>query len=76
MLENSNKNKIIRNNIVNNKKHANFYNSFFTVWNRNYWNLPRILPKPIFGTTGINNLIPWINFDFNPSIKLYIIPVD
>lgn len=70
-LENSNKNRVIENNIINNKNHANFYNSFFTRWNKNYWNLPRIFPKPIWGKVGFSNKITWVNFDFHPSLKQY-----
>jgi parallel beta-helix repeat protein len=41
-------------------------------WNENYWNRPRIFPKPIFGfilfETKIGSiLIPWIQFDWYPA---------
>ncbi|MFX1325168.1 MAG: right-handed parallel beta-helix repeat-containing protein [Promethearchaeota archaeon] len=39
-------------------------------WSGNYWNRPRLLPKPIFGRTGIFlKLIPCINFDWAPAKK-------
>jgi parallel beta-helix repeat protein len=75
LIENSNKNKIINNNIINNREHAYFHNSFFTLWYKNYWNLPRILPKLIRGTIGGLNSISWINVDLHPSLKQYTMPI-
>lgn len=40
------------------------------IWRGNYWNRPRVLPKPIYGRTGLNFIkIPWINLDFIPAFK-------
>ena len=37
-------------------------------WSGNYWNRPRVLPKPIFGRIGVFfMLIPLINFDWFPA---------
>ena len=38
-------------------------------WFGNYWNRPRILPKPILGLNKIGGLppIPWLNFDLHPA---------
>ena len=51
------------------------------LWDGNYWNRPRLLPKPIFGIKFIklteNRSIPfpWINFDWNPAQEPYDIGV-
>lgn len=34
-------------------------------WNRNYWNRPRLLPKPILGQRP---LTPWVNMDWRPLL--------
>ncbi|UCD13479.1 MAG: right-handed parallel beta-helix repeat-containing protein [Thermoplasmatales archaeon] len=45
-------------------------------WNENYWNRPRIFPKPIIGfilfdvETGFV-LIPWLQFDWRPALRPY-----
>ena len=37
-------------------------------WDNNYWNRPRILPKPIIGFKTVGKiLIPWINIDWHPA---------
>ena len=41
-------------------------------WNGNYWNRPRIFPKPIF---GLNGLKPEIDFDKHPASEPYDIGV-
>ena len=73
-------NVIRYNNFIENSKQAFFYYnqllySFSNCWNRNYWDSPRILPKPIFGWIVISprpiQLIPWLNFDWRPLIKPY-----
>lgn len=49
-------------------------------WSRNYWDRPRLLPKPIIGTRRIvinEDLfldIPWVNFDWHPAQEPYDIP--
>lgn len=45
-------------------------------WNKNYWNRPRLLPKPIFGFISVETevgsvLIPWIQFDWHPAKKRF-----
>ena len=50
------------------------------IWDQNFWNRPRLLPKPIFGIKGVrimnkNLLIPWFNFDWHPASEPYDIEV-
>jgi len=49
------------------------------LWDGNYWNRPRLLPKPIFGIKIIelrkNRMFPWINFDWHPAKEPYDIEV-
>ncbi|UCF12929.1 MAG: right-handed parallel beta-helix repeat-containing protein [Thermoplasmatales archaeon] len=67
---------IIRNNFRNNSISALFYFwGFFNKWDRNYWNRPRLLPKPIFGSRGVIFTIPWIQFDWHPAQEPYDIGV-
>lgn len=56
--------------------------SFITVgscdnlWDRNYWNRPRILPYIIFGKAIFKNYeIPWLNVDWHPALKPYDITI-
>jgi parallel beta-helix repeat protein len=73
-LEESNNNTILKNNFLNNKRHAVFDNCT-NIWSQNYWGRPWILPKLIFGTIVINSkVIPWFNFDRRPALKPYNIP--
>lgn len=60
-----NQNVIRRNNFMNNDVHAIFFTSALNIWSFNYWDRPRIFPKPIFGIMGI---MPWINFDWRPLL--------
>jgi len=61
------------NNISRNILSKNIFSALFSgckknIWNNNYWNRPRILPKPIFGFKTVGKIpIPWINFDRNPA---------
>ena len=71
-LEFSPLNKINYNNFYQNIVDASFGFSTLTSWNHNYWNRPRILPKPIIGT--ILYYYPWINFDWHPAKEPYDIP--
>jgi len=58
-------------NIVN----ARFIDSEST-WSHNYWNRPRILPKPIFGIKRIDDIIPrFLEFDWHPATEPYDIEV-
>jgi len=67
-LEYSPLNKINCNNFYQNIVDASFGLSAWTNWNHNYWNRPRILPKPVI---GITIYIPWINFDWHPAQEPY-----
>ncbi|MBN2603733.1 MAG: right-handed parallel beta-helix repeat-containing protein [Candidatus Thermoplasmatota archaeon] len=48
-------------------------------WDKNFWNRGRILPKPIFGmyssATRLPIFLPWITFDWHPTLKPYDIQV-
>ncbi|MCK5260760.1 MAG: right-handed parallel beta-helix repeat-containing protein [Thermoplasmatales archaeon] len=70
-LDASSQNLIHHNNFINNKINAFFLNSNYNKWNDNYWNRPRLLPKPIFGALII---FPWVQFDWHPSQEPYDIP--
>ena len=61
-------NNTFQNNILkNNLLPAIFSDCNKNIWNNNYWNRPRILPKVIFGYRTIGNLpVPWINIDKHP----------
>jgi parallel beta-helix repeat protein len=56
---------------------ARFGSSFFTVWQRNYWNQSRLLPKVIHGWLGHGLIpIPWFNnYDWHPAQEPYDIGV-
>jgi hypothetical protein len=42
------------------------------MWNHNYWNRPRILPKIIFGKIELKfTSIPLINIDWRPAKEPY-----
>ena len=68
-------NSIYKNNfILNIPKNAGFMWSIinpnvtpFNLWDKNYWNNPRILPKAILGWKGEFGCIPCFNFDWNPA---------
>ncbi len=45
--------------------------NYKNIWNENYWNRPRFLPKLIFGRIGIYYLAPWINVDWHPAQEPY-----
>ncbi len=76
VLSNSVFNTILKNNFLDNEQDASFITSILNQWKQNYWNEPRILPKLIFGLIIIGSiLIPWINFDLNPSSEPYDIGV-
>ena len=71
-LTDSNDNSIINNNFKDNKFNAFFKNSYHNTWENNFWNRPRLLPKPILGTrTMVYRSILWINFDWHPARKPY-----
>ena len=70
---------IIKNNFLDNKQDAFFYNSFLTLWWRNYWNESRILPKLMHGEIIMSSgvlfsptiRIKWFNIDFRPALRPY-----
>jgi parallel beta-helix repeat protein len=86
-LRSSIKNTISRNNFLNNKRDVVFKYNFdyfpfpiHNIFNENYWNRPRILPKPIFGPLEIwfrifgntrTIIIPWVHFDWHPAREPY-----
>jgi nitrous oxidase accessory protein len=75
-LMRSEKNVIIKNNFINNTRHAYFSlrSSFWNQWNNNYWDdWIGIGPKVIHGTVCAY-LLPWVNFDWRPAIHPYNIP--
>lgn len=68
-LYKSNNNIIEKNNLLNNKRQAKFYNCT-NFWNKNYWNRPRLFPKLIYGKIDIVLIdIPWFNIDWHPALK-------
>jgi parallel beta-helix repeat protein len=83
LITNSTNNLIQQNNFI--KKHRNavfIYNAYCisinkkinNIWFQNYWNKPKILPKPIICISLINNKkIIHIEFDLFPTQKPYII---
>jgi parallel beta-helix repeat protein len=71
-LENSSKNLIIKNNLLNNKRDA-FFSNCNNKWNQNYWNRPRIFPKLIFGMKKYGPIwLPCLpDIDWRPALKPY-----
>ena len=72
---NCNNNYIIKNNFINNERHARFFHFLIqdesiplNIWDQNYWDQPRNIPKIIF---GFHTFIPWINIDWRPAQKPY-----
>jgi len=60
-----NENKIHFNNFIGNGKDIMFFQSVLNRWSFNYWDRPRLLPKPII---GIILVFPWIKFDWRPLL--------
>lgn len=68
----ANKNKVLKNTFINNKRTAKFLNCKENKWDQNYWGRSRKFPKVIFGRIEFfKSLIPWLNFDWNPAEKPY-----
>ena len=44
-------------------------------WDGNYWNRPRIFPKPILGELPPYGIIRWFQFDWHPAQEPYDIEV-
>jgi len=76
-VEFSSNNTIMNNNFIKNIYREAYHlgNKFLghkNNWSGNYWNRPRVLPKPIFGRTGMFfKLIPYIDFDWSPAKQPY-----
>lgn len=67
-LKESSDNEILNNIFKKNIVSALFFDCKKNIWDNNYWDRPRILPKMIFGYRTIGEIpIPWINIDKNPS---------
>ena len=48
-----------------------FFTSCKNKWDCNYWSMPRILPKPIFGRAGERGIAIGIEFDRSPALRPY-----
>ena len=68
-ISESNRNIISKNNFIGNLQHAFFYNSFLTLWRRNYWD-DRVLffPEIIRGSIGKREF-SWANIDRHPMLR-------
>jgi parallel beta-helix repeat protein len=76
-LYKSSNNSIINNNFLKSIVCA-FFNCCNNHWESNYWNKPRILPKPIFGIIELirfNLKVPWVCYDWSPAQKIYEIVI-
>ena len=84
--ETADSNQIVRNNFIDNKKHADIYywglhfNVFANRWSNNYWSgslLPGLFPKIIVGHGSLlpfDFTYPYIEVDKHPAKKPYDIP--
>jgi parallel beta-helix repeat protein len=66
-------NKILQNNFQQNVKGDYFQKSASNKWDGNYWDKPRIFPKPIWGTKNFF-IIHWYTFDWHHAQEPYDIP--
>ncbi len=62
---------VVNNNFIDNRLNVLFSNCLFTKWSNNFWDRPRILPKPILGFIWGYPSIPILNFDWNPALLPY-----
>ncbi len=60
--------EILKNTFIQNENDAVFDSSFYSRWDQNYWNSPRLFPKIIHGSVSV---IPWINIDWHPAKEPY-----
>jgi len=73
-IRHSKNNNILRNNFLDNKRSAKFYAlspDSNNIWDCNFWNQGRILPKLIFGSYHLENdriWVHWFNIDWHPQI--------
>ncbi|UCD13391.1 MAG: right-handed parallel beta-helix repeat-containing protein [Thermoplasmatales archaeon] len=85
-LKGGSNNSICLNNFANNRPHMFFCydvsSNHNNILNQNYWDRPRLLPKPIFGIRELYIEIkwfykwiplPWIVFDLHPAREPYIV---
>lgn len=70
-LKESEGNTITSNNFIDNPDRATFFSPYDNIWDGNYWDRFRILPKLILGKTGKDNLIPVVAMDRHPLKKQY-----
>ncbi|MBU1940370.1 MAG: right-handed parallel beta-helix repeat-containing protein [Candidatus Thermoplasmatota archaeon] len=66
-----NENAIHFNNFIGNEHDVFFFTSSFNRWHFNYWDRPRLLPKPIFGMVFF---FPMVKFDLRPLLSEQQIP--
>ena len=69
-----NLNTVQQNNFINNGDNAYLGLDLHTFpfrnsWINNYWDRPRVLPYPIFGSVLF--FIPWVQFDWRPALVPY-----
>jgi parallel beta-helix repeat protein len=76
-------NKIIQNNFLRNLRYDACFNEneyleedHRNTFDENYWDRPRLLPKPIFGSINLAFIIPfyWVQFDWHPAQEPYDVP--
>ena len=76
-------NKIIQNNFLRNLRYDACFNEneyleedHRNTFDENYWDRPRLLPKPIFGSINLASIIPfyWVQFDWHPAQEPYDVP--
>lgn len=66
-IASSENNNISENYFFKNIVSALFFDCVKNIWNNNYWDRPRIIPKVIYGYRAIGKIpIPWINIDKDP----------
>ena len=77
-LWNSSLTNTSKNTFIYNIVHARFFNSalFNDKWDQNYWDRPRVLPKPILGIKLFFMPFPIFEFDWHPAKQPYDIPRD
>jgi len=78
LLTRSSNVQIKKNNFIDNTKNSFFYykNTISeNIWDYNFWDRPRYLPKAIHGYIYNNNgqYLPWLEYDFHPTKEPYFI---
>jgi parallel beta-helix repeat protein len=74
---NSSDNSFLHNNFIANlQQNVHFEGFCLNKWRHNYWNRPRVIPKPISGVVWLTFFpIPFYNFDWHPALAPYDIGV-